>query len=133
MSLVDSVRTVLSKYADFSGRARRSELWWWALVVAVVGNVLFYVLGASAWERAMLNGDTASAAGGVGFAIYSLLTLAVILPNLAVQVRRLHDTGRSGAWWFIVFVPFAGVIMLIVWWATEGTRGANQYGPDPKA
>ena len=55
----------------------------------------------------------------------------ILLPSLAVAVRRLHDTDRSGWWWWLILIPLVGIIVLIVWWATQGTRGPNRYGEDP--
>jgi uncharacterized membrane protein YhaH (DUF805 family) len=65
--------------------------------------------------------------------LYDLYLLATFLPSLAVTVRRLHDTGRSGWWWLIAFVPVIGAVVLIVFMCLEGTHGPNAYGPDPKA
>lgn len=69
----------------------------------------------------------------LGMIVYVGYILALLLPGLAVAVRRLHDQGKSGAWIFITFVPFIGGIWLLVLMCLEGTRGPNQYGPDPKA
>lgn len=107
---------VLSNYAAFSGRARRSEYWYFVLVNFIIGFVL-YLLGAMAH---------------VTF-LYAIYVLATFIPSLAVTVRRLHDTGRSGWWWLIAFVPFVGAVVLLVFMVLEGTNGPNQYGPDPKA
>lgn len=117
MSLVDSVRSVLTNYANFSGRARRSEYWWFALALVVVFGLLAGLSRASALFAV----------------VYGLAALAVFVPGLAVAVRRLHDTDKSG--WFILLglIPFVGGIILIVFYATEGTPGANRFGPSPKA
>lgn len=146
MSFIESIRTVLSKYAVFSGRARRSEYWWYTLAYAIVSAVLYAVLvlpGYTAYLTATMEwsmaGDPAAplpAMPGslmVGYAVTSIFTLALLLPSLGVTVRRLHDTGRSGFWVFLGLVPVVGAIILIVWEATAGTPGPNQYGPDPKA
>jgi uncharacterized membrane protein YhaH (DUF805 family) len=111
--------SVLKNYAGFSGRARRQEYWMFALVNVVVTIVL------SALAR--ISGSS------VLYVVYCLYLLAVLIPSLAVFVRRMHDTGKSGAWFFIGFIPIVGFIWLIVLAATEGQSGANQYGPDPKA
>ena len=116
MSFVEAVRTVLSKYATFSGRARRAEYWWFTLFALIV-----YVLAALV--------DSAS-----GSQVATIVAIvALILPSIAVAVRRLHDTGRSGWWWLLVLIPIVGPIVLIVFAATEGTHGENEYGADPKA
>jgi len=120
VSFVDAVKTVLSKYATFSGRARRSEYWFWALAALVAGIV------AQLLDQALFH-----PANGVG-ALYIVLTLALLLPNLAVGVRRLHDTSRSGWWLLIAVVPFVGAIVLLVFFASD-SHGDNEYGPSPKA
>lgn len=108
---------VLKKYAVFSGRARRKEYWMYVLFnvgILVVLSILDAVL------------STAPILVG----IYSL---GVFLPGLAVTVRRLHDLGKSGAWFLIVLIPLVGGIWLLVLTASEGQQQANEYGPDPKA
>ncbi len=109
-----------SKYADFSGRASRQEYWMFMLSVGV-----FYLL------------CTIMAAAGSVFAALTMIILilfgiAAFIPGIALFIRRLHDTGRSGAWWFISFIPLIGPIVLLVFLATEGDAGVNQYGPNPK-
>lgn len=63
--------------------------------------------------------------------IAGIFSLVVLIPSISVAVRRLHDTDRSGWWWWLALIPLVGIIILIVWWATEGTRGPNRYGEDP--
>lgn len=113
---------VLKNYVGFSGRARRKEYWMYSLftlVALLLAMILDGVLG--------LRGES-----GVG-TIYTLYAIATLLPGLAVSVRRLHDIDRSGWWLLIALVPIIGAIVLIVFAVTEGTRGDNAYGPDPKA
>jgi uncharacterized membrane protein YhaH (DUF805 family) len=113
---------VLRKYAVFTGRARRREFWMFTLV-----NVLISI-GLSIID-AIIGTDY-----GSGYGILSTIYgLAVLIPSIAVGVRRLHDTGRTGWWILIALVPCVGFIVLIVFYATEGQRGDNQYGTDPKA
>lgn len=113
---------VLRKYAVFTGRARRREFWMFTLV-----NVLISI-GLSIIDT-ILGTDY-----GSGYGILSTIYgLAVLIPSIAVGVRRLHDTGRTGWWLLIGLVPCVGLIVLIVFYATEGQRGDNQYGADPKA
>ncbi|WP_369373720.1 DUF805 domain-containing protein [Promicromonospora sp. Populi] len=144
MSFIESIRTVLSKYAVFNGRARRSEYWWYALAVTILQTILYVLLivpGLSAYSAALSEAmvtqtTTPPAMPGsllTGYTVLSLISLALLLPGLGVTVRRLHDTDRSGFWVFLALVPIVGGIILIVWEATEGTPGPNQYGPDPKA
>lgn len=146
MSFIESIRTVLSKYAVFNGRARRSEYWWYTLAVVIVSAILSAVLiapGYSAYLTSTMEwsmaGDPAAPMPAMpgslvtGYLIMSLVNLALLLPSLGVTVRRLHDTGRSGFWIFLGLVPIVGGIILIVWEASAGTPGPNQFGPDPKA
>ena len=111
-----AVRSGLSKFASFSGRARRSEFWWFYLF-----SVLVVIAGA-----------VIDAVAGTDGIFYGLAALAVILPNIAVGVRRLHDIDKSGGSYLLYLIPLAGTILLIVWGCKEGTRGPNQYGADPK-
>ena len=115
MGMPEAVRIALSKYADFTGRARRSEFWWFFLFQALASIVASIV-------------DLA-----IGFpALQILVGLALLLPNLAVGARRLHDTGRSGWWQLLALVPLVGIILLIVWWATDSEPRPNQHGAPPK-
>jgi uncharacterized membrane protein YhaH (DUF805 family) len=110
------VRTCLTKYVDFTGRARRSEYWWFALSVFIVYFV-FSIVGRGF---------------GAGAVLGYLAGLALFLPSLAVAVRRLHDTNRSGWWYLISFIPLVGGIILIVFFCQDSAGGPNQYGPSPK-
>jgi uncharacterized membrane protein YhaH (DUF805 family) len=115
MSFADSVRTCFSKYVTFSGRARRSEFWWFYLftvICFIVVAIIDAAIGNSILEFVLL--------------------LALILPSLAASMRRLHDTGRSGWWVLIGLVPFVGAIILIVFECGDSQPGTNQYGPSPK-
>jgi uncharacterized membrane protein YhaH (DUF805 family) len=121
MDFMTAVRTCLSKYVDFSGRARRSEYWYFALfgfLVGIATSILDAVLGTSY--------DTGS--GGL---INTVGSLALFLPSLAVGVRRLHDTDRSGWWILIGIIPIVGWILIIVWFCTD-SKPDNTYGPNPK-
>jgi uncharacterized membrane protein YhaH (DUF805 family) len=112
----------LKKYAVFSGRSRRMEYWYFVLFNIIVSIVLGVIDG--------LLGTSGSYAGaGLLSGIYGL---AVLIPSLAVTVRRLHDTDRTGWWILIALVPLIGVIVLLVFALLEGTPGNNQYGPNPK-
>jgi uncharacterized membrane protein YhaH (DUF805 family) len=123
------------KYADFSGRARRKEYWMFFLF-----NVLIWAIGFCL--VAVLGGGNVSGGGAfngglnpLAAFIYLLLVLyglASLVPGLAVTVRRLHDTGRSGWWWFISFVPIIGGIWFLVLVLLDSTPGSNQWGPNPK-
>ena len=111
---------VLREYATFSGRARRKEYWMFFLINFLVTIGLAIV-------------DGILGLGGTLGILSLLYALAVVIPGLAVTVRRLHDTGRSG-WWFLVgFIPLVGIFVLLFFLATDSEPGANQYGPNPKA
>ncbi|HEX6195588.1 MAG TPA: DUF805 domain-containing protein [Jiangellaceae bacterium] len=110
--------TVLKKYVIFEGRARRQEFWMFTLVNIIILAALAILM---------------QAVGNIFTVLYVLYALAVFLPSLAVTVRRLHDTGRSGFWVFISLIPLVGSIILIVFLAIAGDQGDNAYGPDPKA
>jgi uncharacterized membrane protein YhaH (DUF805 family) len=113
---------VLRQYADFEGRARRTEYWMFVLF-----NILFsFVVSIVAVTIMLITGKTS-----IVFLSY-LYTFAVMIPSLAVLVRRLHDTGRSAWFLFVSFIPFVGSIWLFVLLITEGTPGKNRYGDDPK-
>ena len=114
---------VLKKYVDFSGRARRKEFWMFVLISTVISILLFIV------DTIIGTRNTTTGLGLLG----GIYLLAVLLPTLAVAVRRLHDTDRSGWSIFISLIPIAGPIILIVFNAQEGSAGDNKYGPDPKA
>lgn len=123
MDFMTAVRTCFAKYVDFSGRARRSEYWYFTLfsfLLGVVTNVLDLVLGTD------YDGATS---GGL---INTIGTLALFLPGLAVAVRRLHDTDRSGWWILLGLIPIIGWIVLIVWFCTDSKAGENRFGPNPK-
>jgi len=112
----------LRRYAEFSGRSRRKEFWMYYLLViilVVVASILEGILG--------LTGMV----GGVYGPLTTLILLGTLVPSLAVGVRRLHDTDRSG--WFILlgFVPLIGLILLY-FYVSDGTKGPNKFGPDPK-
>ncbi len=111
----------MKNYVGFSGRSRRTEYWMFTLFVFIIG------IAVSAVQQILLN----PAQPGQGTLTW-LWNLAVLLPSLAVGVRRLHDTNRSGWWLLIGLIPLVGAIVLIVFFVTEGNRGQNQYGPDPK-
>src|SRR3954454_804049 len=120
MSFQDAVRTCFQKYVTFSGRARRSEFWYFVLFNVIVGFVAGII--------DVIIGTRSSYGTGL---IQSLASLALLLPNLAVGARRLHDTGRSGWWLLIGLIPLVGWIILIVFFLQD-SQPANQHGPNPK-
>lgn len=122
MDLSTSIRTCLTKYADFSGRAQRSEYWWFMAILLLVALILTLI------EVSIFTGWMAEI--GVLSLIFNLATL---LPAVAVTVRRLHDIDRTGWWALLILVPVIGWIILIYFNALKGTHGPNQYGADPLA
>jgi uncharacterized membrane protein YhaH (DUF805 family) len=113
---------VLRKYAQIDGRSRRKEYWLFTLfhiLIAVALIVVDVLLG------------TFSEVAGLGL-FSGLYLLATFLPSLAVSIRRLHDTGRSGWWLFLSFIPLIGSIVLLVFMVLDSEAGANEYGPNPK-
>jgi uncharacterized membrane protein YhaH (DUF805 family) len=115
--------TPLRKYAEFGGRARRKEYWWYLLAVGLVTIPL-------AIGDVMILGFETYAAYGSG-PLTGLLGLALFLPSLGVTIRRLHDHDRSGWWILLALLPIVGALVLLFWYASRGTIGANRYGPDP--
>ncbi|HET8987462.1 MAG TPA: DUF805 domain-containing protein [Humibacillus sp.] len=113
---------VLKNYAGFSGRARRTEYWMFTLVNAVITIALFGL-------SQVFKGGTL---GTLFLVLYAAYAVGVLIPSLAVTWRRLHDTGRSGWWYLLNFIPLVGGIILIVFLATAGQVGTNAYGADPK-
>lgn len=111
------LKVMRDNYANFSGRARRSEYWYFVLfnIIFAVGLFLLSMV-----------------LGRIGFFLYVAYALITLVPGLAVAVRRLHDTNKSGWYYFVCLIPIIGSIWLIVLLATEGDHGTNQYGPDPK-
>jgi uncharacterized membrane protein YhaH (DUF805 family) len=113
MGFAEAIKAGFSNYVAFSGRAIRSEFWYWVLfviLVEIVTSIIDYILGHQITTP--------------------LFGLAVFLPGVAISIRRLHDTDRTGWWIFIGLIPLIGAILLIVWYCTRGTVGPNRYGPD---
>jgi len=112
---------VLKKYAVFAGRARRKEYWMFVLFNVIISIVLGFIDG-------MMGTGGHSGIGLLG----GIYTLAVLLPAIAVAARRLHDTGRTGWWLLIAFVPIIGALVLLVFMVLDSQPGTNDYGPNPK-
>lgn len=122
MKFGEAIKTCFSKYADFSGRARRSEYWFWALFTGIAG----YALG-------LIGGFIFGADSPMSSLLSGLFGLAVLIPNLAVAWRRLHDIGKSGGGIFICLIPLVGWIIYLVWVCRDSQPGENRFGPDPKS
>jgi uncharacterized membrane protein YhaH (DUF805 family) len=118
---MDWYLAVLKKYAVFDGRARRKEYWMFILINAIIGWILNYIDGSLGWRNAT----------GYGM-ISGLYALGVLLPGLGVMIRRLHDVGRSGWFFWINLIPILGWIWFFIVLITDSNPGNNQYGPNPK-
>jgi uncharacterized membrane protein YhaH (DUF805 family) len=110
MTFQESIKTCFRKYADFSGRASRSEYWWYVLFIVLVSLGL----------------------GMVSDVVSAVFSLATLLPSIAAATRRLHDTNRSGWWQLIVLVPLIGLIVILVFLA-QPPADQNRFGPAPAA
>jgi uncharacterized membrane protein YhaH (DUF805 family) len=125
----------LRRYADFSGRSRRKEYWMYTLFILIVYAVCFALIGMGGFFSTMFEPGAEpqiSAIGWIGFGLLGIFALGIIVPTLAVVVRRLHDQDKSG--WFILiqFIPYVGGIVMLVFMCLDGTKGENRFGPDPK-
>ncbi len=123
MSPVRAVASCLRQYVGFRGRARRSEFWWFLLflyVAVIVAVFLDAALGTYGEKE------------DVGGLLSSITVLLLVLPSIAVQVRRLHDIDLSGWWWLLTLIPCVGVILWIVWGCIDSTSGVNRFGPSEK-
>src|SRR3954465_12337949 len=122
MTFGQAISAGFANYLNFSDRAVRSEYWYWALftiICSIVANIL---------DTFIFHGGIVP--GGMGiFAI--LVNLALLLPGIAVGVRRLHDLDRTGWWLLLICIPLVGAIVLIVWFCTRGTPGTNRFGAPP--
>lgn len=120
MGFGDAIKSGFSGYVKFSGRSSRSEYWYWVLFILLVQLVLGVI------ESAVLP----ITSRGLLVGIFGLI---VLLPNIAVSARRLHDIDKSGWWLLIGLIPILGAIVLIVFFCLKGTDGENRFGPDPLA
>ena len=108
MTFVDAVKKCFTNYVGFTGRAPRSEYWWWVLFVVLASIILSMV-------SQELSG---------------VFSLAVLLPGIAVAARRLHDMGKSGWWQLLIFIPLIGLLVLL-YWMVQPSEGDNAYGSAP--
>lgn len=134
MSFIEAITTVYGRYATFTGRSRRPEYWWWALYIvlgAVAVALIETALGLGMWSMVM--GDDEIHGMYQGGPLTWLWSVAHLLPGLAVAVRRLHDTDRSGWWLMLALIPVVGALVLLYFMASIGTRGDNRFGAEPAA
>lgn len=124
MSMMEAVSNVFKHYADFKARARRSEYWKFFLFTMIIYVVCYLA-------AALFNGDSGRGSA-LPMGLLGIYGIVALIPGLAVAVRRLHDTGRSG--WNILFalIPAVGFILLLVWMCQDSEPGDNAYGPNPK-
>ena len=123
----------LRRYADFQGRSRRKEYWMFLLAVIILYTVFMVPLMLGGFSTAMAGQQsTPGLLYFVGFGVMGILGLALLVPSIAVQVRRFHDQDRSGWMVLIGLIPYVGGIIVLVFMCLEGTRGPNRFGPDPK-
>ena len=122
-----ALKAFWSNYRNFKGRARRSEYWFIQLFLIVTN------LGAAVIDLALMDGDVDRFIANGGGGIVGLIwIIATIVPALAVLIRRLHDTNRSGWWALIGFVPVIGTIVILVFTVSDSDQGENRYGSSPK-
>jgi uncharacterized membrane protein YhaH (DUF805 family) len=127
MNFVEAVKSGYANYVNFSGRSQRSAYWWWMLFQIVVALVIALLEGGGSFSRGAGSMEFA-VVGGLFSTIWSL---ANIVPGIAVSVRRLHDLDKSGWWLLIGLIPLVGAIILLVWFCSRGTGGANRFGAGP--
>ena len=124
MNMITAVKTVLGKYATFEGRAARPEYWWWILAMVILFTILGVIDGAFIAPLMGMEPFQKDAAQPLSL----LVSLGLLLPNLALAVRRLHDTDRSGWWLLIGLIPIVGSLVLLVFYILPGTQGQNRFG-----
>lgn len=112
MNFIESIKTCYKKFFDFSGRASKSEFWWFQLYAIIIYALMF-----------VFQGDLAI--------LFSIITIANAIPNWAASVRRLHDTDKSGWFVLISIIPILGLIIFFLLMG-EGSKGKNRFGPKPK-
>ena len=128
MNFTAAIRSFWSRFADFRGRSRRSEYWYVQLFLVVTN------LAVAGIDLALMDGDLDRFIANGGGGIVGLIWIfATIVPALAVLIRRLHDTGRTGWWALVGFVPFVGAIVLLVFTVSDSSNEENKYGTSPKA
>jgi uncharacterized membrane protein YhaH (DUF805 family) len=123
--LIDPIRF---HYADFNGRASRREYWMFLLMYMVVFVPVIVLIG---FMSAVMSANAGEGFALIGIALVFVLLMSVIVPSIAIQVRRLHDIGKSGWWYLLSFVPYIGGIILLILSAQPSQVGTNAYGPNP--
>jgi uncharacterized membrane protein YhaH (DUF805 family) len=116
MGFGQAISAGFSNYVNFSGRACRSEYWYWILFIVIADIVAVIIDQALGMQL-----------------VTGLFGLVTIIPNIAIAIRRLHDLDRTGWWILLGFIPLVGWIILLIWYVSKGTDGPNRFGPDPLA
>lgn len=119
MNFQTAIQSCFRNYAGFSGRAPRSEYWYFCLFVGLMGIIC------SILDMALFHPSHST--GPIG----AIFTIATLLPSIAVTVRRLHDVDRGGWWFLLILIPLVGAVIILIWSCTKGTTGPNRFGPDP--
>lgn len=133
--MISAMKLFFKNYVNFSGRSRRSEYWWPVLGCGIVNFILYIVCLGSMTAGLLSENEVSAGVGGaliISFILILIFNLAIIVPSLSVMIRRLHDIGKSGAWFFIAFIPLIGSIVLLVFMCMDSQPGQNQWGPNPK-
>lgn len=121
MGFVDAVKSFFARWSDFKTRSSRSEYWWAYLGTMIIGFIVGLIIG-------VLSAILGEAIATIGLVIFYIVML---VPSIAIVVRRLHDHDKSGWWILIIFVPIFGALYLLYLYVTRGTVGPNRFGPDP--
>ena len=125
MNFFDAVKTCFVKYTNFSGRASRSEFWLFVLFTFVVSLMLGFL-------DPLIAGVSFMDYDEVFAPLSTIFTIAIIIPSIAVNVRRLHDVDRSG-WWLLIELTVIGILLILFWCCKKGDEGENRFGPKPIA
>ena len=129
------LKVMRDNYANFNGRARRKEYWMFTLFFFLITFVIYFLFALLAFFMAgdlinLMDTEWFPVVFGFSLIIYFLIHL---VPSIAVTVRRLHDTGKSGWLYLLTFIPYIGSLIIFIFTVIQGDKGDNKYGPDPKA
>ena len=133
-NLISAYKSMFKKYAQFSGRSRRSEYWYATLANFLIGFIAEIIFMIPAISALLSDGPSGGTLVGMGvlYVLILIYSLAVFVPLLALQIRRLHDIGKSGWYLLLALIPWVGSIILLVFACMDSQPGPNQYGPNPK-
>ena len=128
MTFINSIKTCYKKYFTFSGRASRSEFWWWQLYLLITYLVIVAIMSVFGFLVMSYTWNPHHYVGLLIPWIINIICLSLLLPTLAVSIRRLHDSNKSGWWFFLGFIPIVGQIILLVFYLKKSDEGENDYG-----